>query len=136
MNRRDFLLSTTGLALAPSAVLGQASTASAPASGDTVFADFESESYDGWTLEGNCWTPEPYSDKHFPGKITGFQGKRVLCTLHPRFAARLRARRSRTMVAQLSMQPRVAIYTNPCRCSTFRRRCRAARHLGGVAAGE
>lgn len=50
---------------------------------DNVFADFESGTYDGWTLEGNCWTSEPYSDHHYPGKITGFHGKHFLCTLHP-----------------------------------------------------
>ncbi len=46
-----------------------------------VLADFENGSYDGWTLEGNCWGKEPASDALFPGKITGFQGKRFLCSL-------------------------------------------------------
>lgn len=81
MNRRDFLLSTGGFALAPTIVRGQAN--SAPASSETIFADFEGGNYEGWMLTGNCWTPEPYSDKHFPGKITGFQGKRFLCSYHP-----------------------------------------------------
>ena len=83
MNRRDFLLSSTALALSPSLSAGQEKPLASAAKGDLVFADFESGTYDGWTLEGNCWTPEPYSDRYFPGKITGYQGKRFLCTLHP-----------------------------------------------------
>ena len=83
MNRRDFLLSTTGFALSPSALMAQEPPKPASDTRDSVFADFETGTYDGWTLTGNCWTPEPFSDKYFPGKITGFQGKRFLCSYHP-----------------------------------------------------
>ncbi len=82
MNRRDFLLSATGLALSPATVLGQEKTTPA-VNGDIVFADFESGTFDGWTLTGNCWTSEPHTPTTIAG-ITGFQGKRFLCTLHPR----------------------------------------------------
>ena len=73
MNRRDFLLSTSSLLLAPKAILAQEQPK--PASSDIVFADFESGTYDGWTLTGNCWTPTPPSEATYPGVITGFHGK-------------------------------------------------------------
>jgi CubicO group peptidase (beta-lactamase class C family) len=65
----------------PSCVSGLRLAAS---SDDLIFADFESGTYDSWTLTGNCWTPEPTTNETFAGKITGFQGRRFLCTLHPR----------------------------------------------------
>ncbi len=49
-----------------------------------IFADFESGNYDGWTLEGNAFGTDPASDMTFPGKITGFGGKRFVCTLDPK----------------------------------------------------
>ena len=48
---------------------------------ETVLFDFESGSYDGWTLEGDCWGKEPASDALFPGRIKGFGGRRFVCTL-------------------------------------------------------
>lgn len=49
--------------MSPSTVLGQEPPKRAT-SDDIVFADFESGTYDGWTLEGNCWTPvfDKFSD--------------------------------------------------------------------------
>ena len=56
MNRRELLLSTAGLVLAPSATLAQATPKD-----DIVFADFEDGTYDGWTMTGNCWGTAPAS---------------------------------------------------------------------------
>lgn len=80
--RRDFLKTTAALAAAPCLVL-QAFAQQAPASGVEMFADFEAAGYDGWTLEGDCWTGTPASDRTFSGRIRGFEGQRFLCTLHP-----------------------------------------------------
>ncbi len=57
--------------------------ASAP-SGDQVFADFESGTFDGWTIQGDCWGKAPATDDLFNGQITGFQGQSFACTLSPR----------------------------------------------------
>ena len=83
--RRQFLTNTALTALAPE-LLVQAATAQTPAipvTKEDIFADFESGTFDGWTLSGNCWTKEPHTAATIPG-ITGFQGKRFLCTLHPK----------------------------------------------------
>ncbi len=80
--RREFLKTTAALVASPLLLETVSTQQQAPAS--EVFADFESGTYDGWKLSGNCWTPEPASDVLFPGKITGFEGKRFLCTLHPK----------------------------------------------------
>ncbi len=84
MNRREFILGTTGFTITPSILSAQ--TPAIPASTvskDEIFADFESGTFDGWTLSGNCWTKESHDATTIPG-ITGFQGKRFLCTLHPK----------------------------------------------------
>lgn len=78
--RRDFLNSTAALAASPYLANQAAPQRSTPSS--EVFADFESGTFDGWTLSGNCWTREPHHAKTIEG-ITGFQGKRFLYTLHP-----------------------------------------------------
>jgi hypothetical protein len=83
MNRRELLLSSAGLLLGSQWAEGQGSV-SASSTGDVVFADFETGVYDGWTLEGNCWTPAPATNETFGGRISGFQGRYFLCTLHPR----------------------------------------------------
>ena len=83
MKRRDFLLSTAGLAFTPIPLFGQEEASLPAQTKEIVFADFENGTYGDWTLEGSCWTPEPYSDRLFPGKITGFHGKHFLCTFHP-----------------------------------------------------
>lgn len=75
MNRRNFLFATSGLLAAPSAPWAQEAPKPTPASDDIVFADFESGTYDGWTLTGNCWGKAPASDKTFGGAIKDFQGK-------------------------------------------------------------
>ncbi len=86
--RRQFLTTTALTAIAPE-LLVQAATSQTPAipastvSKDEIFADFESGTFDGWTLSGNCWTKEPHDATTIPG-ITGFQGKRFLCTFHPK----------------------------------------------------
>ena len=49
-----------------------------------VFADFESGSYDGWTLEGDCWGDAPAEASAFGGVLHGFDGSRFLCSFHPR----------------------------------------------------
>ena len=49
-----------------------------------VFADFESGTYDGWTLEGDAFGTAPATDALFPGQITGFAGRGFLCSLHPK----------------------------------------------------
>jgi CubicO group peptidase (beta-lactamase class C family) len=79
--RRDFLKSAAALSASP-LIMGAVS-AQQPASTSEVFADFESGTYEGWTLTGNCWIKEPHTAEAVPG-ITGFQGKRFLCTLHPK----------------------------------------------------
>lgn len=78
-SRRELLKSATALAASP--LLLQEPARPAPAT--DVFADFESGTFDGWALAGNCWTKEPHTAATIEG-ITGFQGKRYLCTLHPR----------------------------------------------------
>jgi CubicO group peptidase (beta-lactamase class C family) len=79
--RRDFLKSAAVLSASP--LLLGATAAQQTATKSEVFADFESGTYEGWTLNGNCWTKEPHTAETVPG-ITGFQGKRFLCTLHPK----------------------------------------------------
>ncbi|MEP6754221.1 MAG: serine hydrolase domain-containing protein [Chthonomonadales bacterium] len=76
--RRDFLKSAIAIP-----ALAYVQDPKPAANGDTAFADFESGTFDGWTLSGNCWTKEPHTTTTIPG-ITGFQGKRFLCTLHPK----------------------------------------------------
>ncbi len=78
---RAVILAVSALAL--NGCLVSRSAAEQTASDVQVFADFESGTFDGWTLTGNCWTREPHSAGTIEG-ITGFQGKRFLCTLHPR----------------------------------------------------
>ncbi|HLK60785.1 MAG TPA: hypothetical protein VKU00_29750, partial [Chthonomonadaceae bacterium] len=84
MNRREFLHSMSGsiLVTAMSVAQARAQSHNASASEDIVFADFESGNYDDWTLTGDCWTNTPASAFRFP-KVTGYQGKRFLCTFHP-----------------------------------------------------
>ncbi len=79
--RRDFLKTTAAIAATP--FLPQSAGAQQPSASFEVFADFESGTWDGWTLEGTCWDAAPASELTFAGKITGFQGNRFLCTLHP-----------------------------------------------------
>ena len=79
--RRDFLKTTAAVAV--SAYLPGVAAAQQQAPGSETFADFESGTYEGWKLEGNCWGVAPASEQSFSGRITGFQGKRFLCTLHP-----------------------------------------------------
>lgn len=84
MNRRDFLLSTSSLLAAPLPTLAQERTQPASASGDIVFANFESGTYDGWTLTGSCWGDAPASGKTLGDAIKGIQGSRFLCSFHPK----------------------------------------------------
>ncbi len=91
MNRRDFLLSTTGLTLAPATVLGQEKTTPA-ANGDIVFADFERGTFDGWTLTGDCWDKQPATSKTFVDRqgnplVSGIVGTGYLTTLHPKLGS-------------------------------------------------
>ena len=46
---------------------------------DIVFADFEGESYDGWTVEGRAFSPAPYKVGDLPEYVVlqGFEGERV-----------------------------------------------------------
>ena len=89
--RRDFLKTAAAVAVSPylptkaAALSYLAAQAVAPkvSASSEVFADFESGDYDGWTLAGNCWGSAPASDRTFQGRISGFQGKRFLCSLHP-----------------------------------------------------
>lgn len=83
--RREFLKTTAAIAASP--YLSAPAAAQQPSSLFDMFADFESGSYDGWTLEGDCWGAGPASEQTFAGRITGFQGRRFLCTLHPRLGA-------------------------------------------------
>jgi hypothetical protein len=83
--RREFLKTTAAIAASP--YLSASAAAQQPSSTFDMFADFESGSYDGWTLEGDCWGAGPASEQTFTGRITGFQGKRFLCTLHPQLGA-------------------------------------------------
>ena len=85
MNRRDLLVSTVGILALQELSHSQPTPASR--SRDFVFADFESGTYDGWTLTGSCWTQTPASGDTSKGQITGFQGTRFLSTLHPRLLA-------------------------------------------------
>ena len=80
--RRGFLKTTAAIAASP--CLLQTAFAQQRSSPFEMFADFESGSYEGWTLEGACWDAAPASNQTFAGKITGFQGDHFLCTLHPR----------------------------------------------------
>jgi hypothetical protein len=49
-----------------------------------IFADFESGTYEGWTEEGNAFGSAPVSDTTFQTKITGFGGKRFVCSFDPK----------------------------------------------------
>ncbi|HLJ54839.1 MAG TPA: M23 family metallopeptidase [Chthonomonadaceae bacterium] len=51
---------------------------------DIVFADFESGTYDGWKLEGDCWSDAPTSARAFGGAVRGFGGRYFLCSFHPK----------------------------------------------------
>ncbi len=65
----------------------QAATGTVPAKAAPaieVFANFESGSYDGWTIEGNAFGSAPTTDALFPGQISGFTERGFLCSLHPR----------------------------------------------------
>src|SRR5262249_29249549 len=77
--RREFVRSAIALPVSVSCLQDNK-----PASASEAFADFESGTYEGWTLTGNCWTPQPATNDTWKGKITGFQGTSFLCTLHPR----------------------------------------------------
>lgn len=81
--RRDFVQTAAAL-LASAALPAAAQQPAASLSHHDIFADFESGSYEGWTLEGDCWEAEPASEQTFAGRIQGFEGDRFLCTLHPR----------------------------------------------------
>jgi hypothetical protein len=83
--RRDFLKTTAAFAASP--FLTSPLSAQQASVLFEVFDDFESGTYNGWTLEGDCWGTAPASDLTFAGRITGFQGKRFLCTLHPQLGA-------------------------------------------------
>ncbi len=50
---------------------------------ELVFADFESGTYQGWKLEGNCWGKGPVDASFLPGYIAGWKGRRYLCTSQP-----------------------------------------------------
>ena len=50
---------------------------------EMVFADFESGTYAGWKLEGNCWGKGPVDASFLPGYIAGWKGQRYLCTSQP-----------------------------------------------------
>jgi CubicO group peptidase (beta-lactamase class C family) len=82
MDRRHFLKSAAALSASP--LLLGAAAAQLSASAGEVFSDFENGTFDGWILTGNCWGREPHTADTVPG-ISGFQGRRFLCTLHPRF---------------------------------------------------
>ncbi len=83
MNRRSFLLSTIGCTIASPKLLGQEPAKTVFDAKDLLLEDFEN-GWSGWTFTGNCWDEAPASDATFAGRITGFQGKHFLCTLHPR----------------------------------------------------
>jgi levanbiose-producing levanase len=71
MNRRDFLLSTTGFAFAASALPGQETIS--PASGDVVLEDFEN-GWSGWAFTGNCWGKAPTAASRYRDRITNYHG--------------------------------------------------------------
>ena len=54
---------------------------------DTVLFDFESGSYDGWTLSGDCWdkapaTPKTFVDRQGNSLVSGIVGNGYLTTLY------------------------------------------------------
>lgn len=79
-SRRLFLQSVLFL---PSLVSAQAFAQDKTAS-SVSFADFEGVSWNDWTTEGDAFGTRPATDALFPGKISGFNGRGFVCTLHPR----------------------------------------------------
>lgn len=80
--RRDLLKSAFFL---PTALTADAQDAPKPLppDPDTPFADFESGTWEGWTVVGSAFSSPPATDTFFAGRIHGFDGKRFVCTLHP-----------------------------------------------------
>ena len=87
------LLSLTLALLIPSALAPAQTPASHtaqipryPLQNDTVLFDFENGNYDGWTLSGDCWNPQPATAKMFVDRqgaplVSGIIGKGYLTTL-------------------------------------------------------
>ena len=62
-------------------------TQTAAPSKDSVLFDFESGSFDGWTLTGDCWdkapaTPKTFVDKQDNSAVSGIVGSGYLTTLY------------------------------------------------------
>ena len=86
LTRREFIQTSGASAASP--FLLESAFAQQPAAASVVFANFESGTFDGWTLEGNCWGSEPATDQTFGGAIKGFEGKRYLCSFHPQLGGK------------------------------------------------